>query len=306
MIRLPLQKARDGDVLGLGLVNDMLKRIEYAADLLRHGKPLEGNQISILQSAIGSKINFSLSEEIISTFRAVFGNSFIYDPQTNEYTTVGGNFNWYGISGQNLFGYRSDLDVGVTYDGQNITEIKFGDTGGYNYTRIYGGNENTAVGEYYQDEGALGSVFGFSCDIYGGNFIQVKYPPSNIPSGTYDSQITYLGDIYENKIIGETTLRNTAFQSFNKYFLLQNYSSFIDLPYSPTKMFGDYITMEGGRLYRISTQEVRTLQYNGSGTQVRGIYNNLVSGAIDGGSDFLYNINTDSFEFVDYFAEDLG
>jgi hypothetical protein len=306
MIRPPLPRVKNGDVLGLGLMNGIINRIEYAADLLRQGRPLEGNQISILQSAIGSKISFRVSEEIISTFRAVFGNAFIYDPQTNEFTTVGGNFNWYGISGKNLFGYRSDQDVGVTYDGQNITEIVFGGSTEYNYTRIYGGNENIAVGEYYQDEGQLGSVFGFSCDLYGGNFIQVKYPPSQIPSGTYDSQIMFLGDIFENKIIGEATLRNTVFQSFNKFFLLQNYSSFIDLPHSPNKIHGDYITMDGGRIYKISTQQTTVLQYNGIGTQTRGIYNNLVSGTVNGGSDFLYNIDTDTFEFVDYFAEDLG
>lgn len=57
MINKPLSKVKNGDVFDLSLANNLIQRIEYAAELLKGGNFLAGDNISIKKTPFGTEIS---------------------------------------------------------------------------------------------------------------------------------------------------------------------------------------------------------------------------------------------------------
>ena len=62
MIYPRIERVTNGQVLSLGLINGMIKRTEYAADLLQRYKCLAGVNISVEQKYDGSNISASVNQ----------------------------------------------------------------------------------------------------------------------------------------------------------------------------------------------------------------------------------------------------
>jgi hypothetical protein len=316
MIYPRLNRVRSGQQLSVELVNGLIKRTEYAGDLLRQGKCLAGTDISVAQRYDGTTITGGAVEEV-SAFRIIDFNGQIYLPIAEENISLVPNKtsidDYYGIAGDVYFGYTmlssAPFSRGIITVGEERREILFGD-----YTRFYGGDESFAVGETYtlDNEGVFTSVFGVKCNLDGSGFEQIVYPKI-VPSGEYRNQGVFLSDIYEGNMVGSVVLRNIfPGQVFLHHFLRTPAGNYIDLPNYPWKIYGDYITLQPNsgthKLYQISTGQTTDIFYNGQNTRLFGIYKNFVNGGTTGGTNtnFLYNINDGTFTDIYGAGEDMG
>lgn len=318
MIRPRLPKVSSGTRLTTNLVNNIINRTEYAADLLRQYKLVAGTEMYVEPHYDGTRVSYlqpvgggaTPTRPIeVKAFRIITSSGFIYEPiATESFIEVPfktGADQYYGISGNVYFGW-TNLNVYpfsrgiITFENQR-NEILFGD-----YTRFYGGDDNFAVGEYYDLSDPTNSVYGVKCNIDGSGFQKIEYP-NTVPSGTYLRQSMFLSDIDNGNIIGEVTLRNTVGLTFVKNFLRTASGNYIDLPARPYKIYGNYVTLIGGYLYNISTGQANQIFYNGQNVALLGIYKNFVNGyTIFGSANFLYNIDNNSFLDIYASGEDMG
>lgn len=309
MIYPRLDKVRNGQRMSVELVNGLIKRTEYAADLLRQYKPLAGTDISVAQRYDGTTISGGGAVEEVSTFRIIDSSGQIYLPTIEENVSLVPNKlagdDYYGIAGDVYFGYTmlasAPFSRGIITVGEERREILFGD-----YTRFYGGDESFAVGETYTEgnDGGETSVFGVKCNLDGSG-AQLIIHPKTVPYGEYRNQNVFLSDIYQGNIVGSAITRNTTGQVFSGSFLRTSAGAFINISDGPMKIYGDYITLLGGRLYQISTSQTTTILYNGQSTRLKGIYKNFVSGDT-AGLNFLYNIDDGTFTETYGAGEDMG
>lgn len=316
MIRPRLPRVASGTRLTTNLVNNIINRTEYAADLLRQYKLVagtemyvephyDGTRVSYLQPVAGGATQTKPIE--VKKFRIIRSSGFIYEPIATESFIevpgkIAGDF-FTGISGSIYFGYVGPgfLSKGLVINNLDRKEILFGD-----YTRFYGGDNNFAVGEYFDLSDPTNSVYGVKCNIDGSSFEKIEYP-NIVPFGTYARQAMFLSDIDNGNIIGEVVLRNTVGQAFVKRFLRTASSNYIDLPALPYKIYGNYITLTGGYLYNISTGQANQIFYNGQNVELLGIYKNFVNGyTIPGSTSFLYNIDNNSFLEIYTVGDDMG
>jgi hypothetical protein len=308
----------------------MIYRTEYAADLLRQYRltagtemyvepHYDGTRVSYLQPVGGGQILPPPPIQSSKDFRAVFGNTYIYNPKTQEYFEIPGTtnfYNFYGIRGNYVVGYSGtgfpNFDFfGEVWNGQSLYRVIVGD-----YTTFYGTDGINAVGETFDLSEPLVPTRGLIYNLSTGLSSTIIYPPLRIPLGTYRTQNCFLGGIDNNIIVGEATLVNTDFQQFKKYFYIKNFSDFVDLDFAPWKVYGDYITnasLLSGQttafLYKISTGQKQEIFYNGRATRLTGIYKNIVYGYTAGAPfvEFLYDIISGEFTDVEYgFAQDIG
>jgi hypothetical protein len=322
MIRPKIPLVQNGQRLTSDLVNSMIHRTEYAADLLRQYRltagtemyvepHYDGTRVSYLQPVGGGQILPPPPPTISKNFRVVFGNTFIYDPFTDTYTTLPGTIagdRYEAIRGNVVAGFNTSVpNAGIIYNGTSFVRVNFGVDDPY--TRFYGTDGKSVVGEYYYPEGSLGSVYGIQCDLNGQKIQDVIYPKST-PFGVYDSQIMFLADVYNNNIIGEVILRNTlGFPQFKYSFIFNGDFIVLDSAvgqnpsFQPYKIYKDYIISYDGKIYSISAGAViKTILYQGLPVQVYGLYENIVSCSLTFSpfTSFLYYIDTDKFESVNY------
>lgn len=317
MIYPRLDKVRNGQRMSVELVNGLIKRTEYAADLLRQYKPLAGTDISIAQRYDGTTISRGAAAAESSLFRVVFGNqATIYDPFADTFTTLDGTIagdSYVAIKGSVVAGYNNAAfpDEGIIYNGTSFVRVNFGIDDPY--TRFYGTDGKTVVGEYFEPDGIYGSVFGIQCNL-SGEKIQSIIWPKEPPSGTYRNQLMFLSDVYDSNIIGEVNLRNENGFQFLYSFLFNGGFTVLDSAvgqapaFQPYKIYKDYILSYDGKIYSISAGAIiKTILYQGLPVQVFGIYENIVSCFLDvfPFTDFLYYIDRDEFEAVDYVG-DIG
>ena len=84
MIYPRLNRVRNGQRLSVELVNGLIKRTEYAGDLLRQGKCLAGTDVAVAQGYNGAVINSTISALQRALQRKYFGYIFPSVPSEND------------------------------------------------------------------------------------------------------------------------------------------------------------------------------------------------------------------------------
>jgi hypothetical protein len=330
MIRPRLPRVASGTRLTTDLVNGIINRAEYAADLLRQHKLVAGTDMYVEPHYDGTRISYlqpvgggaTPSPIERRAFRVVDGLNQIYNPFDDTYTTPEGTIvgdSFQAIRRNVVAGYNTAgiADRGIIYNGQFFTRVTFAtDPDPLNlYTRLYGTDGQTAVGEYFSFEPSsfIGSIYGVQCDLLGQKIQDIIYPKET-PTGTYRRQAVFLADIYGENIIGEVLLQNTAFNQFNYSFLFNGGFVILDSAvgaspaFRPSKIYKDYIISYDGKIYSISTGSIiKTILYQGLSVEVKGLYENIVSCNLGFTpfTSFLYYIDRDEFEIVNY-SGDIG
>jgi len=135
MIYPRLNRVSNGQRLSVELVNGLIKRTEYASDLLRQGKCLAGTDVSVAQRYDGTTI----SGKGAGKFRIVgaatvagVNKAFVYDGSTFTDIFVPGSVGTVAndIDGSNIVGYAdfasgSPFRKGFLYNGSTFEEIVF-------------------------------------------------------------------------------------------------------------------------------------------------------------------------------------
>ena len=110
MIAVPrIPEVQDGQILSTNLVNHIIKRTEYAADLLGQYKLITGDNTSLKQQFEGTRVNAKLSSKfrIVGIYRiGGVQRGFVYDGSTYTDIMVPGSSltQAYGIDGNNIVG----------------------------------------------------------------------------------------------------------------------------------------------------------------------------------------------------------
>jgi hypothetical protein len=214
MIRPPLPRVKNGDVLGLGLMNGIINRIEYAADLLRQGRPLAGESINIEENYSGTIISYNPIEqrgEVLCGYYQksqaegiigfVYRNGVFIDLPS---PSIGGTFDdsYFGISenrvcGSITAGYPETY--GFIYSDSGYAYYRFQ---GDKYTEFFSIRKNQVVGytDVYPDLEPLEQQRGLYFNTSTGQQTSSIFPYSSFG---IDGFRTVFQDIYENKIVGD-------------------------------------------------------------------------------------------------------
>jgi hypothetical protein len=324
MIRPRLQRVASGTRLTTNLVNGIINRTEYAADLLRQYKLVAGTEMYVEPHYDGTRVSYLQPVAGGATprpierraFRLVFGTNVIYDPFADTFTTLDGTIagdSYFAIKGNVVAGYNdaSFPDEGIIYNGTSFVRVNFGID--YPYTRFYGTDGKTVVGEYIAPDGIYVSTFGIQCDLSGQKIRDIIFP-KEVPTGNYRNQGMFLAGVYGENIIGEVNVSNTNLQQFKYSFIFNGDFIVLDSAvgqnpaFQPAKIYKDYILSYDGKIYSISAGSIiKTILYQGLPVIVRGLYENIVSCiiAFQPFTSLLYYIDKDEFELVDY-SGDIG
>ena len=309
MIRPRLPKVATGARLTTDLVNDIINRTEYAADLLRQYKLTAGNEMYVEPHYDGTRVSY---------LQPVGGGATPTQPISPAYRIVGS----YSKSG---------ATVGFVYDGTTYTDIVFPGATLTQCIDIYNGNivgirtlsgqirgflyadgnftslESPVVGRTSQAEGIYSnlitgnfitgaSVRGY---LYNGSSYQEILPPG--ANQTFDPKID------QNIIVGRfQTSASTSNRGFITTIGLSSYTTFT-VPGADTgdgrgtfltgvhndTIIGFYFTASGQTTSFFLSGGNRTdVNYpESSETRFVGIYENFVVGQYDSGY-FLYDGST--------------
>lgn len=248
MISRPLARVRDGDVLGLGLVNQMIGRVEYAADLLRRGKGIAGDQISLQESAAGTSVNYSRSESqyrILADYFAEFpAQAIIFDSFANTVFNFPPLYDPIGIDGQDIVGtIYFGIQNSFYYNGIDYRTISHPQAERTYALKI---RNKIACGYYeYPNPPGLDRYLGFKYNVQTNQYSNISWP-------AFQNTQSYA--IYNNSLVG------IAYDDFGVqvawYF---NGSSFQDITSiiggvtpEPLDIYGDYIVGRTGISGRFS------------------------------------------------------
>lgn len=159
MIYPRLERVTNGQRLSVELVNGLIKRTEYAADLLRQYKCLsgtdsiEGTNVSVARRYDGTTISGEGGDfKIVGNYRiGGVQRGFIYDGSTYTDIMVPGSSltQAYGIDGSNIVGtyVRGGIQTGYLFNGSTFTDIivPFANS---SLTQAFGIDGNNIVGRY--------------------------------------------------------------------------------------------------------------------------------------------------------------
>ena len=286
MIYPKLDKVRNGEKMSVELVNGLIKRTEYAADLLKQYKCVAGTGINIKQRYDGATIGSAGKYRIVG--QVVVGGvakGFLYNGST--FTDIiypgGTDTGLYDVDGSNIVGRVtvSGITKGFLYNGSTFTDIIY--PGADFYTIPFGIDGLNISGEAAK---RLPNAFTRGFLYNGSSFTDIMYPGQSI---------TQARKIDGSNIVGTS----------NAIPFLYNGSTFIEItnPYG-FQPFG----IDGSNIVGIATSGGvnRGMLYNGSNftniiypgasaTQAFGISgSNIVGSATVGGVGigFLYNGST--------------
>ena len=140
MIYPRLNRVRNGQRLSVELVNGLIKRTEYAGDLLRQGKCLAGTNVSVAQRYDGSLVSAGLNEDnsFFIGIAAATGNSFsiqsidsfIVNNESSNITQVLGTATYLGGTSYRLTNNLGN-QVGAIWHEQRISLSTF--SASFNY-----------------------------------------------------------------------------------------------------------------------------------------------------------------------------
>jgi hypothetical protein len=310
MIRPRLSKVASGTRLTTDLVNDIINRTEYAADLLRQYKLVAGNGMYVEPHYDGTRVSYlqpvaggaTPKQPISPAYRIVGSYSksgafvgFVYDGTT--YTDIvfpGATLTQcIDIYNGNIVGIRtlSGQFRGFLYADGNFTSLESPVVGRTSSaTGIY---ENLITGTYITSGGFGGGY------LYDGSSYQIILPPG--ANQTFDPKID------QNTIVGRfQTSGSTSNRGFITTTDLSSYITFT-VPGASTgagqgtlltgihndTIIGFYFTASGKTTSFFLSGGNRTdVNYPGSSeTRFVGIYENFVVGQYDSGY-FLYDGST--------------
>ena len=132
MIYPRLNRVRNGQRLSVELVNGLIKRTEYAADLLRQYKCVAGTDISVIQEYDGTTISGEGAAKFNIVGRATVGGifrGFLYNGSTFTDIIYPGatGTQAFGIDGSNIVGEATvgAISRGFLYNGSTFTDIVY-------------------------------------------------------------------------------------------------------------------------------------------------------------------------------------
>ena len=222
MIYHRLNRVRNGQRLSVELVNGLIKRTEYAADLLIQYKPLAGTDISVAQRYDGTTISGGVVA--IGPYR-LSGTSFL-NSQNQVLVYDGNNFERFSIPDSN-----NNEQIGLDIEKEKVcgyflnalinSATRFDpflldiNTGIFDYSRpqpfkpfpvpdeydcFFHGISNNIVVGLYEDwfYGGCGIIY------QNGSLLKTIYPlpPGQEPASYSASNETEFFGIYENTIVG--------------------------------------------------------------------------------------------------------
>lgn len=299
MIYPRLNRVRNGQRLSVELVNGLIKRTEYAGDLLRQGKCLAGTDISVAQRYDGTTISggggrfkivgiYNSSQDQVKRRGFLYnGTTFtdIFVPGSNETSAL-------GISGSLIVGFftnASFVQRPFIFDGSSYFEIS---VPGKNMQVANSVDGDNVVGRYIQSGRFRGYLYNYTTSSFTDIFV---------PGFLF----TIANGIEGNTIVGQTEkpglsagfiFDGSSYETF-KY---PGSTSMAVLGISGSKILG--------RAFFPQPPAV-TFLYDGSGFTnisvpsqgfVQGLKDNNLVGQLLDGSDkaFLYDgINLETFSF---------
>lgn len=295
MIRPPLPRAKNGDMLDLGLMNSLINRIEYAADLLRQGRPLAGDNISVQENYNGSLISFGKAK-VADVYRIIATGGVVYNSDLDTgFTLTAADFGTFGVP--ETYGIRKNYilgwgfkdstqqqAVGIIYDGFLGSTRQYP---GSDWTELWDidpTNFNKIVGSYFSepDYDYQGLIYNFSSNTF-----QTLNRPNQ------DSLGTYLTGIYNNIIIG-----GQAFGTTNTFYYNGSFN-FLPDGFFPYGIWETSIVGTGAKIYKIGEGFIKQLSIPELGSvDATGIYKNYVCGYKTSPpfSGFVYDLNTDTYQ----------
>jgi hypothetical protein len=227
MIRPRLPKIASGTRLTTNLVNDIINRTEYAADLLRQYKLTAGNGMYVEPHYDGTRVSYlqpvaggaTPAQPISPAYRIVglatvggIIRGWVYDGTTfTDIIYPGSNTNLgssaQGIDGLNIIGYANNGFISYLYNGSTFTSIPIGSASNF---VTYGIDGETIVGSRITGGVQRGFIYN------GSTFTDVVYPGA--------SQTAFY-DIDGSNIVGYATA-GTSRRGF-----IYNGSTFTDIIY---------------------------------------------------------------------------
>jgi len=131
MIAPKIPLVRDGQILSTGLVNSLIGRTEYAADLLRQYRLIAGDSISLEHQFDGTRVNAELAGAgfnivgLTSIGGIIKGFSYNGSTFTDIIYPGSSDTRANGIDGSNIVGTASIGGVvkGFLYNGSTFTDI---------------------------------------------------------------------------------------------------------------------------------------------------------------------------------------
>lgn len=328
MIRPRLPKIAGGTKLTTNLINAIINRTEYAADLLRQYKLIAGTEMYVEPHYDGTRVSYlqpvgggATPTQPISPsgkYRIIGDSSagyYVYDPSKNTLEFLASGYNPLGIKG-NLICGTINLGLGVgnrafLYNGETYTLYQHPNANTFNGTYGLHLYDNFICG-YYQKEDEYSNFYGYILNINTGTFTDFNY------GGPYTE--TYINGIYENYLCGVSygiSIQVAWFYNGSNFVILQQYPpnnpelQFVE-PLSVSKNYvvgyADILTDTGyqtkGYIYNINTEEILLKSYPDSlTTDFFDIHNeNLIVGrAVIGGINraIIYDLAKDQFSLIE-------
>lgn len=263
MIRPPLPRVKNEDVLGLGLMNGIINRVEYAADLLRQGRPLAGDAINIEENYAGTIISYNPTEdrgEVLCGYYQksqaegiigfIYRNGIFIDLPS---PSIGGAFDdsYYGISenrvcGSIFIGFPDTYGF-IYYNNQYLYYRFKGDK----YTEFFSIRKNQVVGFTEDDSIPISTERqrGLYFNTITGEQISEIFPYSSFGLSGFK---TSFQDIYENKIIGDYSYIKTGGQETSIGGFIYESGQWQQLNY-PESFLSSSLTIYGDKIFGIYT-----------------------------------------------------
>lgn len=306
MIRPKIPLVQNGQRLTSDLVNSMIHRTEYAADLLRQYRLTAGTEMYVEPHYDGTRVSYLQpvgggqnlpppdfgGEDV---YRILIGSGIVYNSDLNEgLVLTASDFGTFGTP--NTFGLRKNFvlgyglkdssrqqALGIIYNGVSGSTATYP---GSEWTELWDidvANFNIIVGSYFSapDYDYQGLIYNLQA-----NSFQTLNRPDQDTNGTY------LTGIYNGIIIG-----GQAFGTANSFFYNGAFNS-LPSGFFPYGIWENTIVGSDGYIYKIGEGITRQLVIPELGRiDATGIYKNYVCGQKNSSpfSGFVYNLNTDEY-----------
>jgi len=316
MISPRLSKVVSGTRLTTGLINSMIKRTEYAADLLQQYKLIAGNQMYVEPHYDGTRVSYlqpvgggTTPTQPISPAYRILGfatvggvtKTFLYNGSTfsDIIYPEAGSYTARDIDGSNIVGTAivAGVPKGFLYDGSTLTDIVYP---GASQTQAFGVDGLNIVGLAQVGSNAIGFLYN------GSTFTDLNYGPLPPNSQLLNTQPFGIDGL---NIVGLSALSISGQVKFRGF--LYNGSNFTDIVNpDPSFILVEPNGISGlniiGRTATLGNVIQRAFLYDGltftyiiypgsTTTTVNGIDgSNIVGNATVGGLNraFLYNGST--------------
>jgi hypothetical protein len=327
MIRPRLPKVASGTRLTTNLVNGIINRTEYAADLLRQYKLVAGTEMYVEPHYDGTRVSYlqqvaggATPTQPISPAYRIVGSSnagpYVYDPFRETVEILSAGYNPQGIQG-NLISGTINLGFGpglgnraFLYDGNTYIQFQHPNADTRNGTLGYKIYDNFICGNYFANNN--NNSQGYVLNTNTETFQDFNY------GGAYTD--TYINGIYENYLCGVSygpSIQISWFYNGSAFITLQEYPpdnpslQFVE-PFAVREKYvvgyADVLTDSGyqsrGYIYSITDGQLPLKSYPGASlTFFHDVFNNetvVGRAAISGVNRAIqYSISKDQFSLIE-------